>query len=42
MRPLVFKILDDTDVIKNYKNEVATFPNMLQAVEVMYRVNVEM
>jgi hypothetical protein len=35
-------ILDDPDVIKNHKNDVATFPNMLQAVEVMYRVNVEM
>ena len=35
MWPLVFKILDDTDVIKNHINEVASFPNMLQTVEVM-------
>jgi hypothetical protein len=35
MWPLVFKILDDPDVIKNYKNEVEIFPNMLQTVEVM-------
>jgi CRISPR/Cas system-associated protein endoribonuclease Cas2 len=32
MWPLVFKLLDDPDVIKNHKNEVATFPNMLQTL----------
>jgi hypothetical protein len=35
MWPLVFKILDDPDVIKNHKNEVEKFPNMLQTVELM-------
>jgi len=27
---MIIKILDDPDVIKNHKNEVAIFPNMLQ------------
>jgi len=26
---MIFKIFDDPDVIKNHKNAVATFPNML-------------